>query len=869
VARTGQFGRSPRVAASLTNTLVAIAREFQRQRDQNLMDAWQKGGQFEGQKATDALVLAHWKERMAGVSKDDPLYDTYKNAHTQLDYSIHESKMTASYALGNKSDGEMVKFYLGWAKKVPKNSEFYRVLQRDAGQYMRAQAATSEAEKRQAAEDRYQRMQNGTRDRKEAGGEYLIETLRRVAQSGYADGAIGPLIEGPGSGSDLTAFDPTDPEQMLRLLDVITVGTGTKGRGGSVGNPDTIYHDDDKNPVTGEDILKRIAKFDPKFTPGQPFDVAYVTGMLDRQIDGLNERIERARKTGHETDAVSLEKSKSYVAELNREVAAWPIQKSYTDLRETFDRVAQDPSSSPAAVMKAWQSYSGSLQRLADDPRIADNDALRSRIVAEALLQTGTPTLNESFTGMDGGFSGNAEDTGVLKFNIERAQEQVEAVAKGQAVWTYGKTEGGVFVPQAGGNEVGASDPQTIAAGGTNAQTITVADPRGGSPMQMVVTAVPVMATAKDPVTGEALPSTSTNPVAYAYNVQKGGVSQVIYGFQTTGDGFVFSSDPPWDKDKLGVPGMNGNKPITVDMTPIVAERYAAAGNGDVAAGKALVLAANADLGSGWTVQGAGTSGPKGQAVAKPGDLVFDPSALLLTDTRTGTGGSADPNTDFHSLTLATLMGDPEGLTILNNLDKNPAFRSQLDDDAHLYSGSTWDPASGTWVPGTGDQAKLGSALGQNGRAAAATSLMSFAAEGISAWQRITTGSPFMGTKDDGRPLVGPDGDINFGKLATDLVKGTPFEAIGAIFQPGTNVIKPPADDSAEAALRFAHTQPIKLPTIDVKVDPKPIVGTVAGGTSGQTGSQPPGGTNSQTGSQAPNQTQQNNINRMTGQQMY
>src|SRR5882672_10083678 len=146
MSRTGNFGRAPRTATSLTNTIIAIAREYQQQRDTNIMNAWEKGGTFEGKKVTDKLVLAHWKERMNGVSPDDPLHDTYKNAVEQLDYTIAESKMTAAYALKKKSDGQMVSFYLGWAKKVPKDSEFYRVLQRDAGQYMRTAKQSNQAE---------------------------------------------------------------------------------------------------------------------------------------------------------------------------------------------------------------------------------------------------------------------------------------------------------------------------------------------------------------------------------------------------------------------------------------------------------------------------------------------------------------------------------------------------------------------------------------------------------------------------------------------------------------------------------------------------------------------------------------------------
>ena len=94
MATRGKFGRYPTTSTqpSLANTIVAIAREMQNQRDSNIMSAWQKGGTFEGKPVTDEMVLAHWKERMRHVSKDDPLYDQYSETVDQLHYSIAESK---------------------------------------------------------------------------------------------------------------------------------------------------------------------------------------------------------------------------------------------------------------------------------------------------------------------------------------------------------------------------------------------------------------------------------------------------------------------------------------------------------------------------------------------------------------------------------------------------------------------------------------------------------------------------------------------------------------------------------------------------------------------------------------------------------
>jgi len=880
VARSGRFGRQPRQTPSLTSALVAIAREYQNQRAQNIMDAWQKGGTFEGKKATDAVVLAFWKDKMGGVSKDDPLYDTYQNAHTQLDYTIHESKMTAAYALSPKGDGDnarMVAFYLGWAKRVPKDSEFYRVLQRDAGQYMRRAQSDNRAEVARRKEEAYQRAQAGTQKQMEGSGEYIIDIFRRIAQSGNVAQGIAPTIGAPGSGSDLTDFDPNDPGVMMRLIAAIAPrenpGAETKKKigpdgkvivgdpGEFVGNPDVLYYDDDKRPVTGVDVLKQIAKLDPHFDPGAPFDINYVTTMLDKQMQGLNERITRAKQTGHMTDVASLTKSKQYVALLNREVAAYPIQKAYMEARADYYAVVADRSNSPKAVTKAWDEYAATLTGLAKDPRIQADDNLRARLAAEVNGDAGVPTLYESFSGLSTAAydASSAKDAVENKVNLDYMRAQVEAVQGEKAMWAYGERDSnGIFHPKAGGRELGAATPDSIAAGGMNPQVITVKDAYGGVPLQVAVTAVPVYATAKDPQTGEPLAASNGQPIAWAFDIPQGTGTVTQYGFQTK-TGFVFSADPNFDDRIKPVASAKGGNHLEIDLTAEVA-RSMGYGEPDPITGQYAVLPKldqNIDLPNGIHVREAGTYTDTGEL--KPGIIVFDPQGLAWsTDTRNGLG-STDPVTDFPSLTLSTLMSDEEGRNILLNLDQNPAFKTQLDNDAYAASGYTKDLKTGTWVPGANaDPAKLDAALKQQGLATSQKNLVDFISESFKGIQRLTTGSPYPGsTNQTGQ--TGPDFTIEgFKKLATDLVQGTPFESLGKVFMPGTSNIKPPeSPDDPRFAIKPANV--IKTPTLPPV---KPVTTTSTGPMGGptaaqpvQTGSQAPGGTTSQqgqSGSQAP-----------------
>jgi hypothetical protein len=869
VARTGRFGRQPRQAQSLTNTLVAIAREFQNQRAQNIMDAWQKGGTFEGKKATDSVVLAFWKDKMSGVSKDDPLYDTYKNAHSQLDYSIAESKMTAGYATKKYSDGQMVSFYLNWAKKVPKDSEFYRVLQRDAGQYMRTQQATSRASSDQLRELRYQKAQAGTQKQMEAGGEYVIDTLRRIAQSGYVNGGIASVISGPGSGSDLTDFDPNDPDVMLRLIAAITTrenpgaetkkrvgpdGVVTGDKGEFIGNPDTLYHDDDGRPVTGTDIMRVLGNRVPGLTEGQPFTINLVTDILDTQMAGLNERIARAKKTGHMTDVASLTKSKGYVATLKRQAAAYPVQRAYEEARADYDAVVGDKSSSPAAVLKAWDEYSATLTSLSNDPRIAADDATRTRLIAERDGTTGVPTLHETFTGLGNADfdAASAKDSAENAANIQFLRDQTEAVAtsEGAIVWTYGELDSnGIFQPKSGGTRIGAATIDAVKGGGANMQAITIDDPRGGVPITMMVTGTPIYAVAKHPETGDPLSSSNSNPIGWAYDIPKGDTFETQYGIQTKA-GLVFSADPPYDPSLPTTNSGKGGPHIEVDLSAYVARSLGYDGLDPVTGQYATkpALDTDVDLPGGIHVVEAGIWNARTRTV-KPGTIVFDPQdAAQSTDTRNGIG-TPDPISDFTSLTLSNLMMSYDGRAILSNLDKYPEFKQTIDRDVYTYAGYQQDVKTGAWVPGTNaDPNKLAEAMGQRDMVVNAKTFTDFVSTAASTWQRTVTGSPFLGgDKKTGNSGVGFTAE-GFAKLATDLVQGTPFEALGDVFKPGTATIKPAELAPASSPLQIKPVSVIKAPAV-------PTVNVSTGFTTGpvasQTGSQPP----AQTGSQAPAQT--------------
>ncbi len=146
MARRGAFGRLPRAAPDLTNTLVALIREANAITDRNYLDAWQKGGKVEGKGVSDTRLLKHFKKRRDALDPDDPLWDEWNNRIAQYDFAINESKMSLKFDQGKISEAQMSDFYGKWAGRedIQQDSEFYRhLLSQEAKWHSAAKAGRS------------------------------------------------------------------------------------------------------------------------------------------------------------------------------------------------------------------------------------------------------------------------------------------------------------------------------------------------------------------------------------------------------------------------------------------------------------------------------------------------------------------------------------------------------------------------------------------------------------------------------------------------------------------------------------------------------------------------------------------------------
>lgn len=702
MARSGTFGRLPRAVPSIGNTLIAIARQAQQQEDENIMSAWQKGGMVNGEKVTDKIVLAHWHDRLKDISRDDPLFDTYRNVITQYEYSIAESKKTAQYALlaepSAGDDSAMASFYLNWSKRIPKDSEFYRVLQRDAGQYIRS-AKAKQKQKAQVNETKvYNARMSALEKKNELPGQTVLKVINLLAQEGAVVGET-PL------GAETNIVNSTNIDQvglpgvdqmvaLLASVDSASAGVGDHMRGPNVdkrlarGNGNILYTDETGKAVTGADIHDMFKKLDPGFD-GR-FDLKYISGLLIDQREGLGKRIDHARKTGHISDMVQLQAQQAKVNEYAREVAAYPVAQEYNDLHSKMQAVLADNSLLPDAKVAAISSIRAQMGGLANDKRIADDTRMQTQLRAEAEGKEGVPTLGEDLTGTHEGMgygSNTPNDIKIVNAHLAQFQEQKDLLADGTHVMTQGNyapdplTGKVVFTAQTGGPSVGAATMEDInnlpGAGPAVPVMVPNGDGGGATPMYVVPAPIYANATAAD---GTALDPTNKNPVGSFIRYPVNGVMTTMYGVtdaktkQTN-----WTIDPTWDTSKVKT-SFDSSGAMQLDLTAAVPPPDSV----DLTLG--VTEGGFKDIGGGFAVSGAHRDAA-GNLV--PGKLVYDPaSATALTDpTRVHAG--KDPFTDSFSASLLSLRNTPDGTNLLKQWTGDARFKDIIDQNAHLAAGQS------------------------------------------------------------------------------------------------------------------------------------------------------------------------------------
>jgi hypothetical protein len=345
-SRRGSFGLQPRVAPNVSAQIIALAREYVAKRDSLIMDAWKNGGTFEGKKVTDEMALAYWKDREKGLDKGDPDYESSNNQIMQLEYGIAQSKADVLHLQGKMSDTAYAGFFLKWANKVPKNSEFYRTLQKDAAQLIEGAKAKGRAAADKAKSDAFNAFVTSTTDKDIAIGDAMTKALSDLSKT------TGMSVTG--NGDELLAKLTTDvaqfPDKYKALLDTI--------------------HKSDPH-------------WDGQLTEG------YFNQHISAATQGYSLIADRAQKAGYVSAYANATQGMSAMAGWAQNTKVWPVAQSYTTFETAWMKVMQDPAASDMDKTNASNMYAQQLQTLSGTPGI--DAGSKAMIDADALRLLGQP----------------------------------------------------------------------------------------------------------------------------------------------------------------------------------------------------------------------------------------------------------------------------------------------------------------------------------------------------------------------------------------------------------------------------------------------------------------------------------------------
>ena len=496
------------------------------------MSAWQNAGMFEGKKVTDAMVLAHWNERLQGVDKADPTYDDLHNKLMVVDYTIHWSKEQTIYdqsPQGAADDARMANFYLGWAKKIPKNSEFYRTLQKDAAQFMQSSASKGRAGAAKAKTDAYNAFQADITKRYIAPSDVLTGVMTQVARDNNLIGQDQTLADFALRGQD-------DPGRMENLLSLI--------------NGDMAA-----NPAKYAGIVASMKAADPGFDGN--LTSAYFARTLTNRVKGFDLIQKRATTDGYTSNANAAGKQIDAANTLGGQVRSWPVAATYSTARAQFDAVWNSPAATDADKAIAAERLATSIDSMAalsglpanmanalvndaralrGDPGAANQSSFFENYLGNASSMGSLAT--GSTTSEGGSVSGeNAKfGTDIARINFWKAQHDANPGAYVYAPYKLDGQNNPVFDPT-GTGPVGIVPIGSVSSAPGANSIIPVPTITGGSIMQVVNQKDVVM---DDPYGGKPI------VVGTSMTYNAGGITRTLYGVKRPDGTTDWTPVAPW-----------------------------------------------------------------------------------------------------------------------------------------------------------------------------------------------------------------------------------------------------------------------------------------------------------------------------------
>lgn len=367
MATTVRFGRLPRSAPSLTATIVALSQQYEAQRERNLFDAWNQGGDWEGKEATDKVLMKFLKEKLEGLDPSDPNANATRIQIASYEFAIENSEMELKYAQGKVSDTGMASFYRKWAAKLPRDSEAYRDRATLAAQYADRAHAASAARSRAASDKAYYDKQKDIESKQIAPFEQLMVDVQAMMRSGII-GYIEPSLNTSSETlADLRASE-FDSTQTMAILDTLANDPGLKE-----------WRD---NYVKGVRAKGGVISDNPWSQDG-------IIAMHDQAIDGINQQIKVAKANGRQSDVEDLRKRRDAVRDSKSQVSTVDEKKEYEERRKEWQETVNDPDSTAAVKIAATSQYANSILKLAERAKKAGDDVLAGKLNTEFIAANG------------------------------------------------------------------------------------------------------------------------------------------------------------------------------------------------------------------------------------------------------------------------------------------------------------------------------------------------------------------------------------------------------------------------------------------------------------------------------------------------
>ncbi len=221
-----------------------------------------------------------------------------QNQIQQLQYGIAQSEMDLKHLQGKVSDGAFASFYLKWAKKAPRNSEWWRSLQKDAAQLLESAKAKARANSQNSKTEAFNKFVGDTTKSDISIGNELAQALQDKAK----ETGMSLTDDGAALLSLVTSEYNSNPDKYRALHDAVKAG-------------------------------------DPTF--GGAFTPRYFAQAMDNAANGYKDIATRANADGFASQYANAAKGQADMHWFAQNSNAWPVAK-------TYDRAYQ-----------LWQSQTG------------------------------------------------------------------------------------------------------------------------------------------------------------------------------------------------------------------------------------------------------------------------------------------------------------------------------------------------------------------------------------------------------------------------------------------------------------------------------------------------------------------------------